>query len=270
MKRWIIPILFSTLVIGCAKTQTTSFPVPQENKIAAQLSDIFWTDIEVPSKVNFQINESNQSLLNEQSDGPVAGFILPGNKGVLEILLESFVDGNTTFYAPSILILNKENDVLYQKNFKDFKYVPAKLLDNDKFTLNLNVIPDMSGDDLKLLIYTSANDLKGTTPIMHPAKAFAIAKNTVPPEIPDPLAKHIKYGNFRLSVTTNERVNKQIIAKTDNVPAGADLEDFYKNRIQKAVENDDIPKALALLEEAKDLNIEGAQESFVKAVNSKK
>ena len=270
MKKWITPILFSTLVVGCAETQTVSFDVPQENQIAMNLADVSWTSVEVPSKIQFQIDKSNQLLLNAQSVGPVASFTLPGNKGSLDIILESFVDGDTSFYAPNIIILNKKYEVIYQRSFEDFEYIPARLLDNDKFILEFTVIPDMAGEELKLLVYTSANDLKGTTPILHPAKAFAMAKNSVPPEIPDPLAKHVVYGSFRLTVDSNEVVNKRIIETTDNVPAGAELENFYKKAIRKAVENEDIPKALALLEEAKELNVKGTQETFIDALYRKK
>lgn len=45
---------------------------------------------------------------------------------------------------------------------------------------------------------------------------------------------------------------------------------FYLSAIEKAVSTGDIPKALSLLDEAKALGIEGAQEVFVKAVNTRK
>lgn len=40
--------------------------------------------------------------------------------------------------------------------------------------------------------------------------------------------------------------------------------------IERAVQANDLPKALSLLDEAKALGIEGAQEVFVKAVNARK
>lgn len=268
MKKWITPLLLSTLIVGCAKTQTITFDVTQENQVAINLTDIVSTPLEVPSKIKFNIDQSNQLLLSEQSAGPIASFTLPGNKGSLDIIIDSFVDSANTFYAPNVIILNKKDDVIYQKTFSNFKYEPAKLLDNDKFTLAFNVLPDMTGEPLKLLIYTSTEDLKGSTPILHPAKAFAIAKNTVLPAIADPLAKHVTYGSFSLMVNSNQAVNTRITNTTDNVPAGTDLESFYKKSIEKAVANENIPKALKLLEEAKDLNVEGAQEVFVNAINN--
>lgn len=42
---------------------------------------------------------------------------------------------------------------------------------------------------------------------------------------------------------------------------------FYSSAIQKAVAENNIPKALALLDEAKALGVKGAQQTFVKAIN---
>lgn len=270
MKKWIAPIILSTLIVGCAKTQTVTLDVPQENQVAMNISEITWSALDAPNKIKFTIDKSNQLLLNGESAGPIASFTLPGNKGSLDIEIESFVDIKNTFYAPNVAILNKAGDTIYHKSFGDFSYEPAKLLDSDKFTIAFNVMPDMSGDNLKLLIYTSAKDLAGSTPILHPAKAFAIAKHTVQPNIDDPLAKHVAYGNFSLTLASNQVVTTRIINTTDKIPAGTDLKSFYKKSIQNAVASEDIPKALKLLEEAKNLQVEDAQTIFVDAINSYK
>ncbi|WP_028870108.1 MalM family protein [Psychromonas arctica] len=270
MKKWIAPIILSTLIVGCAKTQTVTLDVPQENKVALNISEITWSALDIPTDIKFSIDKSNQLLLNGESAGPIASFTLPGNKGSLDIEIESFVDSKNTFYAPNIVILNKAGDLIDQKPFSDFTYEPAKLLDNDKFTTKFNIMPDMSGDNLKLLVFTTAKDLAGSTPVLHPAKAFAIAKHTVQPIIDDPLAKHVAYGNLSLTLTSNQVVTTRIINTSDNIPAGINLESFYRKSIQNAVANEDIPKALKLLEEAKNLQVEGAQTIFVDAINSYK
>ena len=64
-------------------------------------------------------------------------------------------------------------------------------------------------------------------------------------------------------------MNAKIVAKNDNIPQGTDLTSYYHNAIKVAVEANDIPKALTLLDEAKELGIEGAQTVFVKAINTK-
>ncbi|WP_257575918.1 hypothetical protein [Vibrio parahaemolyticus] len=61
-----------------------------------------------------------------------------------------------------------------------------------------------------------------------------------------------------------------MFSKNDNIPQGSDLTSYYHSSIEAAVAANDIPKALTLLDEAKELGIEGAQEvQFVKAVNKK-
>ncbi len=46
-----------------------------------------------------------------------------------------------------------------------------------------------------------------------------------------------------------------------------ETQSYYYKAIEQAVAAGDIPKALSLLDEAKALNIPGAQETFVRAVN---
>ncbi|MFA0071936.1 transcriptional regulator, partial [Vibrio breoganii] len=90
-----------------------------------------------------------------------------------------------------------------------------------------------------------------------------------PPDIADPQAKHNPLGQFRFSISANDIVNAKIVAKNDNIPQGTDLTSYYHNAIKVAVEANDVPKALTLLDEAKELGIEGAQTVFVKALNTK-
>jgi len=64
-------------------------------------------------------------------------------------------------------------------------------------------------------------------------------------------------------------VAEPVKAKAVVIEAQPETKTFYLNAIQKAVADNDINKALSLLDEAKALGIEDAQEVFVKAVNAK-
>nr|MBF4426312.1 transcriptional regulator [Vibrio anguillarum] len=44
---------------------------------------------------------------------------------------------------------------------------------------------------------------------------------------------------------------------------------YYISAIENAVNTGDVAKALSLLDEAKMLNVDGAQQAFIKAVNAK-
>ncbi|MDF2153062.1 MalM family protein [Vibrio sp. CAU 1672] len=269
MKKWLAPVLLGMLATGCSSVEHVEMSQQGAQQVITQSSDIKWLPIEVPLVTEFALTDESQMLLDGSSAGAIAGFALPGNRGSLDIKLETFVNNDLQFYAPNVAVMNSVGEVIYQADFSKFEYEPAKLLDNDKFVLDLNVIPDMTGDDLHVLIYTTSEDLKGSTSILHPAKAFAMARHTQPPDIADPLAKHSPLGQFRLTVESNDFVTTKIVTQNDNIPQGTDLTSYYHSAIEAAVAADDIPKALTLLDEAKELGIEGAQEVFVKAVNRK-
>lgn len=269
MRKWLTPILLGMVVTGCASVDPIKMHSQGTQQVITQVEQVNWTPLTVPLVSEFALTEDSQILLDGNSAGAIAAFSVPGNRGSLDIKLETFVSQDMQFYAPNVMVLNNKGEQIYHAEFSQFKYVPAKLLDNDKFVLDLNIIPDLSGQELHVLVYTTSKDIQGSSPILHPAKAFAIARHTQPPDIADPEAKHTSLGKFRLSVTTNEIVNRKVVSQNDNIPQGAELTGYYHHVIEKAVAANDIPKALSLLDEAKALGIEGAQEVFVKAVNRK-
>ncbi len=268
MRKWLAPVLLGMLASGCASVEQVDM-TQNHQQVITQSGDVQWLPLDIPVVTEFALTDKSQMLLDGNSAGAIAAFAIPGNRGSLDINLETFVSKELQFYAPNVVVMNSAGEVIYKTDFSKFEYVPAKMLDNDKFVLDFNVIPDMSGEDLHVLIYTTSEDLKGSTQILHPAKAFAMARHTQPPDIADPMAKHSPLGQFRLSVSANDIVTTKIVAQNDNIPAGTDLTGYYHRAIERAVAEDNIPKALTLLDEAKELGVEGAQEVFVKAVNSK-
>lgn len=270
MKKWLAPLLVGVFVTGC--TSTTQLDLQQNQsaeKFITHLDSVAWNSIDIPTEVEFTFDQSSQLLLDGISAGPVAGFVIPGNRGSLDISLTSLVSNDLQVYAPTIVIIDGQGKEIYKKAFSDFKYYPAKMLDNDKFVTTFNVIPDTSGQELKVLIYTTATDLAGKTQVLHPAKVHALARHTQPPEIADPYAKHALSGHLRLGITANDIVSKHITTQTDARPQGTELTVYYHAEIQKAVAENNIPKALGLLDEAKALGIKDAQEVFVQAINKK-
>nr|WP_251073252.1 MalM family protein [Vibrio cincinnatiensis] len=270
IKKWLAPLLVGVLVTGCTSTEQLDLQQNQSaEKFITHLENVSWNTLDIPTEVEFTFNQSSQLLLDGKSAGPVAGFIIPGNRGSLDISLASFVSNDLKVYAPTVVILDGQGKEIYKKAFSDFEYYPAKMLDNDKLMTTFNVIPDMSGQELKVLIYTTSADLAEKTQVLHPAKAHALARHTQPPDIADPYATHSLSGHLRLTISANDIVSRHIVTNTNARPQGTELTAYYHSEIKKAVVENNIPKALGLLDEAKDLGIKDAQEIFVKAINSK-
>ncbi len=270
IRNWLTPLLLGVLVTGCSSVPMLDLQQHQgADSFITHRDSLFWNPIEIPTQVEFLFDNTSQILLDGTSVGPVAGFVVPGNRGSLDISLSSFVSNDLQVYAPTIVVFDSQDNELYKKSFHDFKYYPAKLLDNDKFVTTFNIIPETTGKELKILIYTTVIDLAGKTQVLHPAKAHALARHTQPPDIADPYAKHSLFGHLRLNITANDLVSKHLVKQSDNRPQGQDLATYYHTAIQQAVAANDIPKALGLLDEAKALGIDSAQAVFVKAVNSR-
>ncbi|BCG19831.1 hypothetical protein HLBS07_36830 [Vibrio alginolyticus] len=114
--------------------------------------------------------------------------------------------------------------------------------------------------------------------MIHPARLDAEGRGNYLPEVKDIPIPNSDTGKIEVSI---DRVSFFSIGTSSNEPAAAPIaakavesvqpetQTYYHNAIKAAVKADDIPKALSLLDEAKALGIEGAQEVFVKAVNSK-
>lgn len=171
------------------------------------------------------------------------------------------------------MILDSKNTVLQTFGFEEFEYVPARLLDADLVKGKFTFIPPLTAKEIKVLVFTTPEDLQTSTELLHPAKAYAIARNTVPPEIPNPVAQHSPYGTFRLDIASGVSsvpvVNSTPIV-ADQAPSKAETKYFYLNSIEKSVNNGDINKAMKLLDEAERLGIEDARSTFIRALEAKK
>ncbi|MGB1280910.1 MAG: transcriptional regulator, partial [Vibrio cyclitrophicus] len=112
---------------------------------------------------------------------------------------------------------------------------------------------------------------------IHPARLDAEGRGNYLPEVKDIPIPNANVGKIEVTIdkasffsigSSNSESNaKPAVAKIDTIQP--ETQTYYHNAIQTAVTEDNIPKALSLLDEAKALGIEGAQEVFVKAVNKK-
>ena len=135
MKKWLAPVLLGMLATGCTSVEQVDINPKGQQQVITQSGDIQWVQIDVPVVTEFALTDKSQMLLDGNSAGAIAAFVLPGNRGSLDIKLETFVNKNLEFFAPNVTVMNTAGETIYQADFSKFKYEPAKLLDNDKFCL---------------------------------------------------------------------------------------------------------------------------------------
>ncbi|MCJ2377620.1 MalM family protein [Vibrio sp. ZSDZ34] len=267
--RW-LPILAAISLAGCSTPQMVSNDVEPSRQVITSIDSLKWLQLDLPVDISTTLNNNSQVLLQDNIASPITGFVISGEQGSLDFKISTLVVKEKTLYASSVRVTDNQGRILAEKAFSDFNYVEAHMLDPDMYVTNFTVIPYLDSKELNVVIYTTNDDLDSTSKVTHPAKLYAKARGNHEPDIADPSIPHAPYGTVRITIQGNDVVNKRVDNSGDYTPEAASNEVYYKSAIEKAVANNDIPKALSLLDEAKALNIDGAQDVFIKAINKAK
>ena len=282
MKKIVSILMGATVLFGCASHQDFSSTGSGQEKIST-VEQISWNQVSIPSSFSVHFSEESQVLDSTDIMGPVAGFSFDVSEPQVIIELSGMVKRLEVF-SPNLAIYDQNFKLLRNYDSSFFDYDKNDFIKGDVLFGNIELNLPMSTTRIYGVVYTTQQDLSQTTQLLHPAKAMAIAKRNVVPAIDDPEAKHVDMGEVRVAIKREgffgglTKPSKS--ASAPEIPViesnkiaidtiQPETQTYYHNAIQTAVDADNIPKALSLLDEAKALGIEGAQEVFVKAVNKK-
>lgn len=230
----------------------------------------------LPSSAIVDITSQSQILKYQNIVSPVAVFELPADRGEFAINITSMIED--TAFVPRAIIVDKNGKEIESYGKNDFEYTKPRLHLGNRLVAEKDFFPPVGLDSVYLIVYTDQEDLDGYTDVIHPARLDAEARGNYLPEVKDIPVPNSNTGKIEVSI---DRVSFFSIGTSSSdqaaVPVAAkavesvqpETQTYYHNAIKAAVKADDLPKALSLLDEAKALGIEGAQEVFVKAVNSK-
>ncbi|MGY6038113.1 MalM family protein [Aeromonas sp. AE23HZ002T15] len=232
-----------------------------------------------------------------------AAYRLPTNTGNLAITLASQV--SKTVLVPKVIMLDSQFKVTRVLGESVFTYQPAHLLDNDRIEGKVFIDRSMPGNpaaETYMVVYAPADELAGSTTILHPAKAFARANHTVEPDIADPVIPHSPWGLVQIktvdmakgqgieavfkpeysdkvamsqakpattavAATAATATTAAVVAPSKPAPAMlSETEAFYNSQIEKAVKAGDIDKAMQLVSEAERAGSTKAKSVFIDAV----
>lgn len=280
-KNWLV-LYGLTLLTGCSSLKSVSNEVVGNDvKVVSRVESIKWNTVNIPSSFSFVFSPGSQLLQMDGFTSPVSGFSFP-NPGIPIILEVNAPVKDLSVFSPSVNIYDQNMNLIHKYTSDVFGYdrnnfVKGAVLSGE---IQLNIPESISM--AHVIIYTTPKDLKETTTIIHPAKAMAISKRNDPPAIDDLLANHSKYGTLSVSIRTKSTFSLFGESKSPSAPnipkpvpalkvvnVLPETQSYYYQVIELAVKANDIAKALSLLDEAKALGIDGAQEVFVKAVNAK-
>lgn len=298
MKHLVLGCAISMALLGCTATETVVFDTQNVSQVAESYSEIEWVKVEPTKRINFSIDEKNQNYQFPTGVSPIAAFDI--NTQGKELELEIISHFKKSVFYPNALLLNENNQVLKAFSTEDFEYKHAYGLEGDRLTTEITIQP-VGQQRVKLLIYTTPELTKGKSEILHPVKLDAIARGNYPPDVPNPIIPHAQHGllsivtkvdsavvveepltvsstdtaqqKFKGELAAQEKqstATRSVVASSDaSLSLSVEQQQFYLTSIENAVKVGMLDKALALLEEAKALNVEGAQQVFIKAVNDK-
>ncbi len=259
------------------------------------LRNLSWTPLVPPVTQDVTLGTSSVQINQGDIQGAVGAYSLPADRGSLEITLTSIATGKT-LYAPNVLVLDEQMRpaAFYPSSY--FPYQKPGIVSSDRLEGTLKLTPALGQKQIYLLVYTTRQDLAGTTQMTNPAKAFAAGVGNAVPDIPDPIARHTPTGTLSLKVSAEQRTGNVMIGQIfpsstapaatpvvvgNTQPAAAaptaapakpsepmlsDSESYFNDAIKKAVKAGDVDKALKLLDEAERLGSKTARKTFIESV----
>ncbi len=291
MKNGLVLLLSSFGLFGCASNNTPDFERATLQLDTAQLccenmSQFPWVLLKTEEDLNFNLDESSPVWSFESGKSYFSAFEFSERSGSVEILLRSNMLEEKVV-EPRVALYNSNFEVVKILDEKDFNIKFSDAFARNRYELAFKVD---SVATPYMLLYTDVKDFGQKVTVPHPARLRAEEGGEPAPMVTDPIYYKSPTGSFALELETltlsgyKQKANLDLAnaqpavqkvetnpvkAKNLSKPVISDTKDYYFNAIEKSVVEGNIPKALSLLDEAKELGIEGAQDVFVKAVNSK-
>ncbi|CAH0537039.1 MalM family protein [Vibrio marisflavi] len=262
------------VLTGCQSAKVIEQNSAPNTQVVHSISELQSVKMTLPSTKSVKITPQSQILDNSTINSPVAVFEFPSNRGELNITITSQIE-DSVFY-PSAIIVDKSGKVIERYQGDNFKYLKPRLAKGNRISANINFFPPMNEDTLYLVVYTNEDEQNKTTTVINPARLFAEAHGNYLPQVKDIPVPHAKVGVISVEID-GARANllQSTNTMTSSAPAASQkasterAKQYYYAQIKQAVNSDDIPRALQLLDEAKAKNISGAQDVFVNAINNK-
>ncbi|PCE65677.1 MalM family protein [Salinivibrio sp. YCSC6] len=177
-------------------------------------------------------------------------------------------------FVPRVLLLDKHYQVIKTLGADMFTPQTANLLDSSQLSGSFD-----SEGARYMVMYTNATTLGHKITLPHPAKLRAQELGEPMPMVTDPTYRYAPTGQVSVTVVTKEYatvLSSDNTSVSDSVtPQGVkqpeaqkETVDFYNQAIAAAISEKDISKAMALLNEAKALKIEGADKIFIELIEN--
>lgn len=284
-KSSMLAVLLGALLSGCAsdaQVQTQLTPPTNAEVCCSDFSQFPYAQLNDNEDLKFDIDLGSPVGTFPTGNSHFAAFRFSDRSAEMVVTLSSKMINDSVF-APEVVLLDSNFQPVKTLKFDDFKIQASDLFTRTSYVERVTV--DASETPF-MVIYTPVDQLGKKIKVDHPAKVRAKEFGEVMPMVTDPVYTNQLGGRLELEIETLKlrpyraqpvvapaAAAAPVVAETKKpttqIRVQQETQDFYISAIQNAVKSGDVPKALSLLDEAKALNVEGAQEAFVRAVNAK-
>ena len=271
-KKLLMILLASFSLTACSTTDLITKPIkalPSSDVCCSSYSQYPWIQLDTKEDFDFQLDAN--APIGNFSDGNsfFNAFKFAEKSKKVRLRIESYML-NGTVVAPKIITFDDNFNIVNTINFTQFKLQQAGAFSRNQFRLNVEIEASKTP---YFIIYSSEEYLGQSIKVKHPARVRAEETGEPMPTVTDPVYLYSRFGELNLTVKTLSLQPRKRVKKEAQVvisQAEPETQTFYKNAIIKAVNADDMPKALKLLEEAKALGINDADETFIDALKKTK
>jgi maltose operon protein len=278
-KLWIVPLV--SLLVACSSSNELVITNPfstwdSQFTDVAQLSAELRSEQIKPVQLNnlpFQMASlDSNNKIDITADSPIVNFP-EGNSFVAALLIPEHIStftfaleskAGSTVFVPSVIFLDENMQQVARIDDAQFN---AKGF----FTIEKALTAAMTRASRYIVVYSKDSDLGGRSELVDVAREYELAKGKELSEysFPKLYAKHSPIGKITVRfkdvffsvkslntglVTKNTRVNKTTMLET--TPLGetptilSDTEAFYLEQISKAIKENNLSRAVSLVEEA--------------------
>jgi maltose operon periplasmic protein len=242
----------------------------------AEYPDFFWLTLAKNDHLKVNINDESPAWAFPEGKSYFSAFQFSASSGQVSVTIKSIM-ANHGVFAPKVLLLNSHFEPTITYSIDQFQTRYANALDVNRYEISLAVNAE---ETPYMVIYSDTSQIGHNVIIPHPAKIRAIESGEPLPIVSDLTYLYEFNGKLDINIETQSvrqhagaTHSANIVSSTES-PALHHAEDetvnFYHNAIKSAIRANNIEKALALLEEAKRLNITNAQRVFIEEINKKR
>lgn len=238
-----------------------------------------WIGLEESESLDFVIDESSPVGVFDDGKSYFASFKLPERSEKVKLTLNSFMSGSEVF-APKLIALDEHFKPVQEIDLEQLDVKTSSMFTRSQYSTSVTLL---HSETPYVVIYSPQAYLNQKITVPHPARVRAEELGEARPMVTDPVYQHAPTGKLELELDTLTlrafNATKSSLPETKATPEEAVLkpalsssqmlaetEQFYHQQIEEAVAENDMKKALRLVEEAKRAGSKSAEDVFIQLI----